>query len=466
MNDQQWLDRLTRRLDLRRSRIDLLRSYMDGNAPLPEGAEGCREAYRDFQRKARTNFGELVVDAVAERMIVSGFRAGDSATDDDSARQIWKRSAMDVGSGDVIRDMLGVAFGYVMVQLTADGAVMTYECAEQAITERDPLIPHLTRAGLKVYRDEIIGYDVAYLHLPGRVYVYNRDIKSALTSSRADLISGRAASLPDKAEGGWTYVKDYDSGIDVVPLVPFENRKCLGEFETHLDVLDRINWTVLQRLVITALQAYRQRATKGDLPETDENGDTIDYGQMFKPGPGALWQLPEGVDLWESTQAELTGILASSKDDIRDLAAVTRTPMDVLMPDTANQSAQGSENTKEGLIFKADDRIKRAGASFSLAQGIALALEAGDRTPRTDVTTVWLPPARTSLADRADAANKASDLPWRERMARIWQIPEDEIDRMQSERVADALLAASMQPPAVTPPGQQSRPAPNDNAGT
>ncbi|MEU6641246.1 hypothetical protein ABZ863_01710 [Saccharomonospora sp. NPDC046836] len=60
---QWWLDDLAQRMDNRRARLGLLRCYLDGDAPLPEGAEGCREAYKQFQRKARTNLAEVITDA-------------------------------------------------------------------------------------------------------------------------------------------------------------------------------------------------------------------------------------------------------------------------------------------------------------------------------------------------------------------------------------------------------------------
>ena len=72
-----WLQALAKKLERKAHKRRSLRAYMEGNAPLPEGAEKVREAYRAFQRKSRTNFGELVVEAVAERMVPTGFILGD-----------------------------------------------------------------------------------------------------------------------------------------------------------------------------------------------------------------------------------------------------------------------------------------------------------------------------------------------------------------------------------------------------
>jgi hypothetical protein len=242
-----------------------------------------------------------------------------------------------------------------------------------------------------------------------------------------------------------------ETGLEFVPIYPFVNRGSLGEFETHLDVLDRINWDVLQRLVIMAMQAYRQRATKGDLPPEDEQGNEIDYAEMFKPGPGALWQLPDGVELWESQVTDLAPVLAASKDDITHLAAVTRTPMSTLMPDSQNQSAEGAAFAREGLVFKTGDRVERATAQWDAVMGGALAIEQGLSRPVADVYTQFLPVERQSLAERADANSKLQDIPWRDRMTDVMQFPADRVDRMEINRAADAELALKSAPPPLAP---------------
>jgi hypothetical protein len=433
-------------MDERAGRLGLLRSYMDGNAPLPEGAKGCREAYQVFQKKARTNFGELVVDAVCERMIVSGFSVNGAAEDDDAVRAVWKRNRLQIGSADVHRDMVGLSAGYVIVDHGADGAVVTCERPEQVITEQAPNRPDVVRAGVKVYRDHVDAVDIAYLHTPGVKTTFYRELRKSGSDKPITSISG-----------GWLRAGEEETGLEVVPFVPFLNRGGVGEFEPHTDVLDRINFDILQRLVITAMQAYRQRALKttgAGLPREDEDGNEIDYGEMFKPGPGSLWELPEGVDLWESSPSDITPLLMAAKDDIRDLGAVTRTPMPMLLPDGANQTAEGATGAREGLTFKVQDRIERAGASWNVVNGLALALERGASRPVDGVETRWQPVERRSLQERADASTKAQDLPWRDRMTDIWGYSDERVDLMESSRAADALTASLANPFQVpqTPP--------------
>lgn len=455
LSPDQWLARLTKAMDIRATRLATLRSYMDGNAPLPEGAEGCRDAYQAFQRKSRTNFGELVTEAVVERLIESGFTLNGLPEDDNDLRAIYKRNRLAVGLRDVYRDMIGLSAGYVMVgEGRPREAVVTCERPEQVITEQSAARPDQVRAGLKVYRDEVEGFDYALLHLPGVMFTYSRTLRDP---------QGVYAA-PMAVQGGWEFVKSAPTGLAFVPIFPFLNRGSLGEFEPHTDLLDRINWNILQRLVVTAMQAYRQRALKSldgqPLPRTDADGNEVDYDDMFKASPGAIWELPAGFDLWESSQTDISPILAATKDDLRDLAAVTRTPMPMLVPDDANQSAEGAAAAREGLVFKANDRRNRADAALSRALGAALAIERGLSDVVDGVEVSWEPVERRSLQERADAATKAQDLPWRTRMADIWGYSADRIDAMESERMSDALIESVRNP---TPPPTPT--ADSGNAG-
>jgi hypothetical protein len=78
-----------------------------------------------------------------------------------------------------------------------------------------------------------------------------------------------------------------------------------SEFEDALDVQDRINNVVLDRLVIAKLQAYRQRWIKG-MPSEDEDGNPLDL--PFVPGVDMLWSVdadPSDVEFGEFSQVDL-----------------------------------------------------------------------------------------------------------------------------------------------------------------
>ena len=88
--------------------------------------------------------------------------------------------------------MLGLSAGYVIVGppntvsrwswlpwVERDLPVITREDPDNCITEHDPLRPTRVVAGLKRYRDDVAGKDVAYLYLPGYVFRASKDCASS-----------------------------------------------------------------------------------------------------------------------------------------------------------------------------------------------------------------------------------------------------------------------------------------------
>jgi len=404
------LRRLAEKLGGRRSRLDRLDSYLRGDPPLPRGAESAQSAFRAFQQKARLNMAELVVEAPRERMKVRAFRtAVDSdETGDDQAWSIWKANGLTVEMADVWQNMLALGDAYVIVGADDDGEpVITGEDPRQVVTMHDPRRQSRVTSALKMFSAPAEGVDYAYVYLPGRVHVAVRPASAVPVVSTG--FDGAGWEW-DESRGGEAGEPLPELLADRVPVVRFRNRRGVGEFEPHLDVLDRINHMILQRMVIATAQAFKQRAIKGDLPDVDDNGDPIDYDGIFQSGPDALWRLPEGVDIQELGQADLTPTLLAVRDDLQHLAAVTRTPLSMISPDATNQSATGAALIREGLVFKVEDKQARVDAALIEMMSLAFLMK-GDaaRADRGRMSPEWAPAERYGLAEKFDAVAKAGD---------------------------------------------------------
>ena len=456
-----WLVRLAKGLLAKRTRLDLMQAYLDDMAALPglSISRGTQQAYSRLRKLSRTNFAELIVEAPRERMRPSGFRTGSSGTDqtDRDAWRIWQANGLDADSAIVHRTCLGLGEAYVIVgppDPRIDAPVITHEDPREVIVEHDVRLRRMPRAALKMFRDVEAGYDVAYLYLPGEILRARRDARASAASAVTEFMSTE-----------WTF--DAERTVlpaSIVPVTRFANKpdgrsEGHSEFEAHLNLLDRVNYQVLQRLEIATMQAFRQRAIKG-VPALDKTGKPIDYSDIFAAAPGALWMLPKDADLWESQQVDLTGVREAIKDDVQLLAAVTRTPLYYLHPDATNGSAEGASLAKEGLVYKTEDRIAQVSESWEAVMRNAFLL-AGDseRGRFGDTQVLWEPVERFSLAERYDAATKAvsAGVPWRQVMQAILQFSPQEVDRMQAERATDALFASlgaassSAAGPAATP---------------
>jgi hypothetical protein len=268
--------------------------------------------------------------------------------------------------------------------------------------------------------------------------------------------SARVSSIPQNGSpwspgNGWEWVSDrvplgYTADNPVVSLT-YPHGK--GEFEKHTDSLDRINGEILNRLTISAMQAFRQRGIKGNLPQfyPDDHpraGERINYEEIFKGGPAALWVLGD-AEIWESQSIDITPILTAVKDDTKQLAAVTNTPMYVLAPDTAQGSAEGASLAREAFSFKVEDRNERAAASFALVQSLAFQAQ-GDavRADALGVETIFAAVDRESITARTASAAQAKQGGMSQRMIdeKIFQLTPAEISQERQNRTDEAFAAA------------------------
>jgi hypothetical protein len=419
-----------------------LDTYYRGENGIPVHADkAVRQAYQRLMQMSRTNFAELIVEAVRERMKPVAFRTGalgDEAGDAEAWR-IWQANSLDADSSLIFRASLSMSMAYVIVggpDPEIEAPLITPEDPREVIVEHDPSRRRKARAALKVFCDDTYGVERAYLFLPGLVFKASRKLEqgAALDSSRW----AWDANTPEMLRSDLR---------DVVPVVAFPNKADMsgrptGEFESHLGLLDRINFTILTRLEIATLQAFRQRAVKG-VPTQDPSGNDIDYDDIFSADPGALWLLPATAELWESGTVDLGPI----RDDVQDVAAVTRTPLFYLTPDATNGSAEGASLAREGLVFKTSDRLVEKGEPLEQVMSLAFRF-AGDtvRANRRDMEVLWAPPERFSLAERYDAASKAqaAGVPWHTVMTDILQFSPQQVERMAGERSADALINAPL----------------------
>lgn len=429
-----WLPILTKRLDLQRPRVELLRSYTNGKPPMPEMGANTRAAWLQFQRKACTNYGGLAVEALANRIVPNGITVG---SDPESpaviaARQIWRDNYMDIAVAEFVRDYLTCSTGYLAIGADDSGPVITREMPEQFYAAADPLHAWKARAAVKVWRDLDLGQDFAYVWVHGQGQSFARP-------SRYE-----TGALITTSVGDWMPLGEPNEYDGAPPIIIAQRLGGVGFFEAHTDVIDRINMGKLNRLVITAMQAFRQRGLKSadgkPLPDKDEDDNAIDYGKVFEPAPGALWELPEGIEVWESEAVDIRPLLEGEKTDLRDFAAALQLPIATLIPSGENQSAEGAANAKEGLYFQAKNEITRIKIGLEVALVHALEV-AGIELDGQTIDVGFSPPDRTSMSERyaAAAAAKAAGQSQKSILRDILGMSPDQIKQEESDRAAEQL---------------------------
>lgn len=448
-----WFKRLAEKQVARLPELHRLHRYAIGDADLPEGDARVRETFQTFQRKARSNYVGLLCESLLERLRVTGFRAGSDATsgDDKDAWSMWQANNMDADIALGFRAALYKREAYLMIG-PPDGSagrypVISVEDPREVIAEMDPLRKRRPLAALKMWNDTVTNQRRALLMLPDFLYSFTAPISAAEEMRPFDGF----------ALDAWSPAGKTKNSIGRVPLVRLPNRMnidgtCMAEAEDVIDIQDRINNQILDRLVISKMQAYRQRWVTGASFE-DEDGNPM---EPFKPGADLVWAVEdETAKFGDFSQADLTPILSAVRDDVKDMAVISRTPGHYLLGEFVNASGDAFTASETGLVAKAKERMAHFGEAIEEAIRIGYLYLKDARADAFDSEVQWGDPQRRALAEMADAATKlsAAGVPWRTLMGVLNFTPQ-EIDRMSAERAADALLASALAPP----------PAPTQNA--
>lgn len=473
-----WLGKLAKKREALLPDLAKLQSYIEGNPPLPQGVESMRTAYKEIQKTARINLAESSVTAVSDRIAVRALRtaAADDFDGDEIAMRVYRENNLDIELADVIENMLGLRNGYMMVGLDPDdetSLVITGEDPRLVVTIHDPLRQSEARAGLKMFHDADAGMDYAYLFLRGEPILDDAGNRTGEWTNARRFVAARERKTSNGilrfSSSAFSWVEDLggEEGEELnhrfVPIVRFRNRNGISEFERHTDTLDRINHGILQRMVISLYQAYRLRAVvvdEDDAPEKDENGKEIDYENLLSSDPGAFLKLPLGAKLWEGAQADLTGILKATRDDILFFMEETKTPLPAVS-DAVQQSAEGAANLKEGNQFKTERTQIRVAASLANVLMIGfLCLEDTERAKRGAIRVDFKPTQRYSLAEKSDAFSKTKDLPIETRMSEIMQFDPELVQIAKAQLREEALLAEVVVTSTGNSGGRADAPAP------
>lgn len=449
------LDEIFERRDELREQQAHIENFPLGNEYQPdqENSFNGMEKLRDI---SRNNYAKVIVDAVSSKCGIEGFRSAVASDEEGDSRikELFDRDDM----GFAMQDAVDLACTYRKAYLFVD-----------PVSGRQRVIPPTNAAvildaagtpsaAIVVSRERALKRDTL------RVYVRNVDSETGLVegklygflatveyektrpSSKAGIkISGEESEIPldGQIRQGWQWWKEMtDLKTDEVPVTVLKNKDDKNEFEDAIETIMRINHMIWQRVIIVTMQAFRQRAVKGNFPVKDANSNPIDYGKLFEPGPGALWQLPEGADMWESTPTDITSLLAAVHADEKALGAQTKTPMNHFS-DSVNNSAEGAASQKEAYYDKVTDRRKRFGSRLKRHTSILLQVNGEEeRSEISSLEVIWSPIESLSLGERAAAfaSLNGQGLSLKTSLREGMKMTPTEIQRAMDEMIEDIMV--------------------------
>lgn len=421
MDALERMTHLLKVLDGQRPGLERLHRYYRGESAVPVIPAQASAELKLLALMARTAWGGLIVDSMAERLIVDGIKATDPRFDE-MAWGWWQASGLDARQIAVHTDAQICAETYVLVWPGAPspairGLDRRRTVGTPAGTSAYDLVEAVTRWASSDGLEVAVLYDAEAAHIFARAT--DRQVGALPRSWRAE------PDVVDVGSPDWVLVDVDEHGLGVCPVVRMPNVPDLtgegtSDLATHLPVIDRITETVMGRTTAGKFGAYRQRWASGiDLgakidPQTGEpvlgpDGKPLPAGSPFRYGSDLVWTTEDPDAKFGSFEAtDLRPIIEAVDQDIKHLAAVSRTPAHYLLTGSANPpSAEALLAAESGLVSKVARRQLEFGEAWEQVIRLA-ALAAGETALAEDAALqmVWRRTEVRSIGAVADALLK------------------------------------------------------------
>lgn len=442
-----WLPKLESRLVARHANMDLFDNYYHGDHRMTYHTARVLGAFGATFRGLRMNYCGVVVDALAERLEVQGFRIGSDQGAADAAWDIWQRNRLDASFARGVR--AGLTKGEFSLIVWVDGKGeprISVEDGAEVYVATDPGNSHARRAAIKRWRDEDERRLYAIVYLPDGIYKFR--------SEEGDAPWHRVATTPPDYErfvavgtpvdpNSLTQTKWERWNVDgeswplenpfgVVPVVPIPNKPdVFGAGESELAAIvpiqDAINANIVNVMLAGQFSAFRQRYATNVTLEVDEQGKIqepwrIAVDSMLTAPPPNVGE-PE-TKFGEFSETNLSGYMTLHEGYVQGMATISRMPPHYFLGQSGNfPSGESLRSAEAGLTFKARDRIRDD--SEPVEEAIALAFLMKSRqsglasaaaaryvkwAAQTDSEALWRDPETKTESEHIDALVKLKSL--------------------------------------------------------
>lgn len=431
MADNQDITVALEQMKARASGYQLYARYYAGDHALSFATEKMRNAFGALFRAFSLNYCAKVVRATKNRLILTGFSVEDGGDDATDAWGIWKANRMDQQAGYVHQAALLYGDGYVIVWPGADGQPVLYPNDGDVMTvaydsENPGVILWAAKRWVADLKSKKVRLNMYY---PDRIEKY-------ISRSSIDTASDRAESYDVFEAPGepWPLSNPYGA----VPVFHFANDAPVGKFGRSelVDVIpiqNALNKEVMDLLVNSEFSALPQRVMTGI--EADVDPDTGKPKAPFFATPGGVWTIGDpDAKGFEFTAGNVDQFLKPKESLLRDIAAVSDTPMHFLIPPSGEWPSGESLKTAESeFLAKVLDRQIAFGNRWEDVLAFALRVASIDSDAR--LSALWKDPAPHSEADQANVAVLKSQVGVsNQQLQRELGYSEEEIEHMAAEK--------------------------------
>lgn len=254
----EWIHRLEAKIEAQRKYIEPFEQRYSNDYVLPFLVREYQEVYPGIivsspgggaQTVKTLNFGStldvprtgtagVIVDALAERLVLEGLGSADDLEVSKKLQLAWEGNDLDVMHHEAHREALigGRSYASIARESSGDRAVVGIESATQVAIAREQFPPYDVTAGLKVWTDEWTGAVHGLLRMPGVDY--------RLVKTSEEMLDPDGSGLTTR----WRIESKQSTGLSGVGFVEFAHRARLlkepsseiDRLVTAIDILDLI----------------------------------------------------------------------------------------------------------------------------------------------------------------------------------------------------------------------------------
>lgn len=293
-------------------RLDRIARALHPKVPTVQLPATPTVAMQELAKKAQTNYLPLILDVMAQVLIVDGYRPS-TVAENSPVWGVWQRNRFDARQTGVHRDALAYGVGYVTVLPGDDGPAMRpVSPRKMTAVYGDPVEDDWPLLALRHDNDLLRLFD------EDQVYYLGRE----RNGTRLEFVEARA------------------HGLGVCPVVRYRDRmltdECdqVGIIEPLIPIQARTDETVFGLLTAQYYAAFKQRYVAGWIPDNE--------AQMLQTAASQLWAFADpDVKVGDLPETDLTRYLESKDSAVGDMATIAQVPKQNLgVGNVANMSAE------------------------------------------------------------------------------------------------------------------------------
>ena len=369
MND---LERAYNELKRKTTEYAKLWRYYEGDQPLVYSAQRLKTVFHNLDARFVENWCAVVVDAVADRVNLTGFSVANNDEATEQLNHAFARTELGLDSDDAHLASLVCGEAFVIAWPNEDGQTAAfYNDPRQCMIHYDPDNPRAPLFAAKWWRTD----DERY-----RMTLYYPDHLEYYETQSADLsVMDHTAFQPMESDRA-------SNPFGAVPMFHLRRsrRAVASELANALPLQDAVNKLLSDMMVAAEYGAFRQRYIISN----------ADLGSL-KNAPNEIWMLPsndgegEPTKVGEFEQTDLSMYLSAIDKLAGAMAIITRTPKHYLFQQTGDPSGEALIAMEAPLVRKTGRYLerftatwRRIGAFLLQLEGVTVAPE--DITPQFD----------------------------------------------------------------------------------